>query len=92
MNRRIKVVYKKIGRSRAYGQAGQNSIELDERLKGLKHLEILIHEGFHVLFPTLTEEEIINASIRLTKTLWGESYRRIDNHDNDALQDNTTIK
>lgn len=90
-NRKIKVKYKKLGREQAYGQASGNSIELDERLKGAKHLEILCHECLHILFPTLTEEEIVSASIRLSKTLWSESYRRIDADDKDKLQDNSCI-
>lgn len=90
-NRRIKVKYKKLGRENAYGQANTNSIELDPRIKGVKHLEILNHEIIHILFPELSEEETINASIRLTKTLWSQGYRRIDNNDKDKLQDGSIL-
>lgn len=90
-NRKIKISYRKLGRELAYGQASGNSIELDPRLKGVKHLEILNHEIIHILFPELSEEETINASIRLTKTLWSEGYRRIDNNDKDKLQDGDLI-
>lgn len=85
---KIKLVYRKLGRERAYGQA-DDFIELDPRLKGKKHLEILNHEAFHVLFPHLTEEEVIKKSIILTNTLWGEGYRRIDNDTSHPLQDGT---
>ena len=58
---RINVIYKKLGRHKVYGYAnlGDNEIELDVRLKNKKHLEILIHECLHILFPELEEDEIV---------------------------------
>ena len=85
---KIKVVYRKLGRERAYGQA-DDFIELDPRLKGKKHCEILVHEAIHVLFPHLSEKEVIEKSILLTNTLWHEKYRRIEEGTSHALQDGT---
>lgn len=84
----ISVKYSKLGRKKCWGLAYQdtNEIELDTRLKGQKHLEILLHETMHLLLPDLTEEEIIDKSITLTKILWNEDYRRIDNDTSQKLQ------
>lgn len=84
--RKIKVVYKKLGRSGAWGQAGDH-IEIDPRIRGKKHLEILIHEGLHVLLPILSEEAVTDIAIILTNTIWEEHYRRIDNSNETPLQD-----
>jgi hypothetical protein len=52
-------------------------------------LEILLHECLHYLYPEKTEEEVIADSIKLTKTLWHDGYRKVDNNDKDHLQDGT---
>jgi hypothetical protein len=86
---KIKIIYKKLGRERLWGEANldDNSIVLDSRLKGRKALEILIHEYSHCILPSLNEDEIVRISTILTKVLWSENYRRIDNDDNIPLQD-----
>lgn len=85
----IKVKYSKLGRDRVWGWAHQddNTVELDVRLKGKKHLEILTHELIHLLIPKASEDETIRISVGLTKILWSEGYRRIDNSDDELLQD-----
>lgn len=83
---KIKVKYQKLGRQKAYGMA-DDIIILDPRLKGKKHLEILIHEAFHVLFPDLSESEVVKKSVILTHTLWSESYRKSDLINIQPLQD-----
>ena len=87
--RRIKVVYKKLGRANAWGLAysAGNVVELDERLKGKKHLEILTHEVIHILLPQASEEEVEHISINLINILWKEGYRRIDSSTDDPMQD-----
>ena len=89
MNKKIKVKYLKLGRENIWGLAhcGLNLIELDVRLKGKKHLEILTHESLHILLPELEEEDIVKLSVILTKTLWSEGYRKIDNNNDMQLQD-----
>jgi hypothetical protein len=84
-----KIIYKKLGREKLWGEADleDNSIVLDIRLKGKKHLEILTHESLHILLPGANEEEIVRISTALTKVLWKENYRRIDSEDNIPLQD-----
>ena len=86
-----KIIYKKLGREKLLGEADleDNSITLDIRLKGKKHLEILTHESLHILLPGANEEEIVRISTALIKVLWKENYRRIDSDDNVPLQDGT---
>lgn len=85
---RIKIIYKKLGREQAHGIAeSDGNIYLDTRLKGKKHCEILIHEVLHLLYPTDSELAIIKKSITLTKVLWKEGYRRVDDTNDEPLQD-----
>ena len=58
--RRINVIYKKLGRANAWGQAhlGNNLIEVDVTLKGKKLMEIMLHESTHVILPNADEEEV----------------------------------
>jgi hypothetical protein len=87
--KRIKVVYNKLGRANAWGLADTDGhmVQLDERLRGKKHLEILVHEVVHILLPDASEEEVERISINLTTVLWKEGYRRIDNSSDEPLQD-----
>jgi hypothetical protein len=85
---KIKIVYKKLGREQAHGIAESDGIVyIDPRLKGKKHLEILLHECLHILNPQDTEEAIIDKSVTLCKLLWKEGYRRVDNSNDVPLQD-----
>jgi len=86
-----KIIYKKLGREKLWGEAdlNDNTIFLDERLKGKKHLEILTHETLHLLLPEAEEDEIIRISATLIKILWKENYRRIETDDTIPLQDGT---
>ena len=85
------VVYKKLLRRNAVGlvEGDDDVIYIDPRLRGKKHLEILLHEALHVLYPAASEEEVIENSIELTKLLWKQHYRRIDNDRSQPLQDGT---
>ncbi len=79
--KRIKVTYEKLGKEQAWGIANDHkrTIRLDERLKGLKHLEVLIHEVIHIQNPDLSETEVLQKAREMAKVLWAENYRRIDN-------------
>ena len=77
-----------MGREQAHGIAESDGIiYLDPRLKGKKHLEICVHECLHLLYPNDTELAIIKKSITLTKVLWKEGYRRVDDSNDEPLQD-----
>jgi len=86
----IKVKYKKLGKEKVWGLAdSQGIIYLDSRLKGKKHLEILIHETLHLLYPEDSEDEIIEKSIVLTNIVWNQRYRRLEEEKKMRLQDGT---
>lgn len=85
--KRIKVKYRKLGREKAWGIAYDGMVEIDPKLKSKKHLEILLHECAHLLWPEDSEEEIIRKSVILTNTLWHEKYRRIEDEPHPPLQD-----
>lgn len=86
---RIKIIYRKLGKEQAYGISSSDGvIEIDSRIRSKKHLEVLIHEVLHILQPEDSEEEIVKKSVTLTKILWKEGYRRIDQtKDHEPLQD-----
>ena len=85
---KIKIIYRKLGKEQAYGISSSDGvIEIDERLKGKKHCEILIHEILHLLNPKDDEKTIIRKSVTLTKILWNEGYRRVDDTNDEPLQD-----
>ena len=86
----IKVIYKKLGKEKVWGLAdSEGVIYLDSRLKGKKHLEILIHESLHLLYPEAEEDEIVNKSISLCNLIWKQRYRRIEEDKKEPLQDGT---
>lgn len=83
---KIRIKYRKLGKS--WGLAHSDGlIEIDSRAKGRKHLELIIHEAMHLLFPEADEEEVIQKSVILTKLLWKENYRRVEPHEDIPLQD-----
>jgi hypothetical protein len=85
--RRIKFERVKLGRQKVWGHADDYPLQIDDRLKGKKELEIYVHESMHYLFPDASEREIEKKSILLTNTLWHEGYRKVDNSNNLPLQD-----
>lgn len=76
-----KVVFKKLGKQKSWGQYSENLIEIDERLKGKKLLEIHLHELCHWMFPTHSEDEVRKNSRMLTDYLWKHKYRKIEDED-----------
>ena len=85
---RIKIIYRKLGKEQAYGISSSDGvIEIDERLKGRKMMEVLIHELMHLVNPKDDEKTIIRKSVTLTKVLWKEGYRKIDDTIDLPLQD-----
>ena len=49
---RIRIKYRKLGKEKVWGVAHSDGlIEIEERLKGKKHLEIIVHEVLHLLWP-----------------------------------------
>jgi hypothetical protein len=74
-----KVVYVKLGRQRAWGQAtiGEGLIEIDPRLGAKRQLEVLCHEQVHLTFPEMSESQVDRAGKDLAAVLWDQDYRRV---------------
>lgn len=77
----MKVVYRKLGKERADGQAliESNTIEIDPRLKGRRKMEILIHEAIHILNPEMSETKVLEQGRRIANLLWKQHFRQVDN-------------
>lgn len=75
----ITITYRKLGKEKARGQyiAALNLIELDCRLEGQEHLEILIHESLHALQPHHEEDTVARDAANLAAILWADGYRRL---------------
>ena len=74
----ITLSYRKLGREKARGQFIQAAglIEIDSRLKGEEHLEVIIHEALHALQPHHDEETITRDALNLARILWVDGYRK----------------
>ena len=74
---------RKLGREQAHGIAWDKAddnplIEIDERLKGLDRLTILVHEAIHVAMPGVSEKHVIRVAKVVASVLWADPYRRVD--------------
>ena len=77
--RKSKVVWVKLGRQKAWGQAtiGEGLIEIDPRLGAKRQLEVLCHEQIHLTFPEMSEAQVDRAGKDLAAVLWDQNYRRV---------------
>ena len=77
------IIYKKLRGRNATGLVEPDSdmIQADSRLKGHELLDVLIHEGTHILQPYLTEDAVDHIGVELSKMLWADGWRRIDMED-----------
>jgi hypothetical protein len=77
----MKVVYRKLGKERADGQAliEDGIIEIDPRLKGRRKMEVLIHEAIHLLNPEFSETKVIEQGRKIANLLWKQHFRQVDN-------------
>jgi hypothetical protein len=77
---KTKVVYTKLGREKAWGQAhlGENTIEIDVRVKGYRHLLYGIHEYLHILHPEWSETRVQKESSKIAQFVWHLNYRRVE--------------
>lgn len=79
--KKIKVVYRKLGKEQAVGQAflDERLIEIDSRVKGRSKMDTIIHETLHIILPELSETSVIEKAREMTTTLWDQGYRQVDN-------------
>lgn len=89
MGRIRRVITKSFGRIQRWGEASQRTgtVYISDKCKGLKHLEISLHEGLHIAAPYLGEHEVIAVSKDLALMLWDMQYRRPDNDTSQPLQE-----
>lgn len=70
---------RKLGKHKARGLYWPNGlIEIDERLRGMERLEVLLHEIDHHLHPDKSEEEVTRDAEKTAELLWGQRVRIID--------------
>ena len=55
---RIKFKRIKLGRQKVWGNTDEYPLQIEDRLKGKKELEIYVHESLHYLWPECDEDEI----------------------------------
>ncbi len=72
---KTKVEYRKLRTAWGYAYINQNKIVLYDKLKGKKHLEIILHEKLHILFPDMDEDAVVRNSRAICDLLWSEGYR-----------------
>jgi hypothetical protein len=80
MKSRVKVLERKLGRERAWGQAWQgiNELEIDPRQPPKQYLDTLIHEALHLARPELEETTVEETATFITDVLWRQNYRRVN--------------
>lgn len=72
-----KVHYKRLRKYWGWAYIAEDKIELYHKLKGKKHLEILLHEKMHLLFPDHEEQAIRRISKDICNVLWKDGYRKL---------------
>ena len=70
---------RKLGKHQARGLCWSDGvIEIDERLRGMERLEVLIHEIDHHLHPDKSEEDVAKDAETVAKILWQQRVRIVD--------------
>lgn len=74
------ITHKKLGREKAHGQAFKEDgvIEIDIILKGLDHLDTVIHEIMHIQNKRWSEAKVMGHSNEMAQLLWDLGYRRVE--------------
>jgi len=75
---KITVIRRKLGKEKADGQAWHSDrlIEIDPRLTPENELETIIHEVAHIVFPDMTEDDVIRLSVATKNVLWKDGFRK----------------
>ena len=78
-NRKPKVIWRKLGREDAFGQAWKDKkiIELDPRMTPKKQLEVICHEQLHITYPDMAETLVKQGGKDLCNILWRLNYREV---------------
>jgi hypothetical protein len=73
--RRIRYAHKRNRGCWGKAYLDEYRIEIDPELEPKTHMDIAIHEGLHVLFPYLPEDQIDHAGKSLADLLWRMGFR-----------------
>lgn len=75
------VIETKLGRKKAEGIMvyDENTIYIDERLKGVHKLEVYIHEFIHFQRPRAAEKTVLKEAKELAEFLWKYNVRFVEN-------------
>ena len=78
--KKTKVEYRKLRTVWGYAYVNENKIHLWDNLRhpryAKKHLEVLIHEKLHIMFPDLDETAILRHGKDLSQFLWDNGYKK----------------
>ena len=76
-----KVIETKLGRNKAEGimSYDENTIYIDERLKGVNKLETYIHEFIHFQRPRVSEDTVLKEAKEMAEFLWKYNVRFVEN-------------
>lgn len=74
------VVHRKLGKERAYGIAytEENTMEIDERLRGYRYMLYLLHEHFHLKHPDWSETKVVKESRKTARFMWQMGFRYVE--------------
>lgn len=75
--KKTKVIYKNLRKVWGWSNNQTNEIELSDKLKGKKHLEIIIHEHLHLLLVPFDEEHITSMAKKMSNLLYEDGYRKL---------------
>ncbi len=76
----IKLVFRKLGREKNWGQAWQDGsllIEVEPSQREEKLMRVIVHEALHVCYPKLSEFAVDRAANKIGRLLWKTGYRRV---------------
>jgi len=81
----VKVVEKKLGRERAFGQAikagaddGSDLIEVDPRQSPREYMDTVVHEAIHIADPVMPERKVAALSRKISRVMWQQRFRKVD--------------
>lgn len=77
----IKILLSHLGNYKADGLAWpeDRTMAIDKRLKGLRKLDVIIHEIIHIQNPKWPEIMVEGKATEIAKILWELNYREVDN-------------
>ena len=75
--RHPRVVIRKLGKHKSWGLF-DGEIHIEQRLKGRRKMEILIHEYLHFLDYDKPEEIVDLEARKITDFLWGQGVRIVE--------------